>query len=69
MNTEVQAKLSKLKLDQVKGMAVTLFTDYREGADDAFNWVLEYLHQEMVAKEFIAFCEFFDAPGLDNIEK
>jgi len=60
MTTEVRAKLSKLTLDQVKEMAVTLFTDYREGADDAFNWALQYLEQEMQKKEFVAFCESFD---------
>jgi len=59
MTIEIRAKLSKLTIKQVKEMAILLFTDYREGAEDALDWALEYLEQEMQQEDFIAFCKSF----------
>ena len=59
MTTEIRAKLSKLTIKQVKEMAILLFANYREGAEDALDWVLEYLEQEMQQEDFIVFCKSF----------
>jgi len=59
MTIEIRAKLSKLTIKQVKEMAILLFSDYREGAEDALDWALEYLEQEMQQEDFIAFCKSF----------
>ena len=59
MTIGIRAKLSKLTIKQVKEMAILLFTDYREGAEDALDWALEYLEQEMQQEDFVAFCKSF----------
>lgn len=57
MNNPAASKVENLGTEQLKEMAVQLYTNIEAAAGDVLGWVLSALESRLSESEFLSFCD------------